>query len=197
MVSEQKPDVVILVEPNNTLFNSIKKNYANIENVYIYNNAIYYNNDEDVELMIPSKNGILGLVADNGLIYNSGHFSLLPMNDWGNKEDMVKITSKSITFDKICDIHNITQIDYLQMDTEGFDREIIKMIDFTKYKIKTIRFEKWTFDPDCFTRYNEDIHKELGRNGMSVCIDKLTKHNYIINDIHDKMGNDYLATLIE
>ena len=51
------------------------------------------------------------------------------MNDWGNKSDMVKIISKSITFDKICSNHNITTIDYLQIDTEGFDSEIIKNVN--------------------------------------------------------------------
>ena len=117
------------------------------------------------------------------------------MNDWGNKDDMVKIKSKSITFDKICNIHNITNIDYLQIDTEGFDSEIIKMIDLSKFKIKTIRFEKWGFKSECFTRYHAEKANELGENGMKVCIDKLTKYNYEVTGIRDKMGNDYLAKL--
>ena len=45
MVKDEKPDIVILVEPNTSLIDNIKKNYNNIENVYIYNNAIYYNNE--------------------------------------------------------------------------------------------------------------------------------------------------------
>jgi len=117
------------------------------------------------------------------------------MNDWGNKDDMVKIKSKSITFDKICNIHNITNIDYLQIDTEGFDSEIIKMIDLSKLKINTIRFEKWGFKSDCFTRYHEEKANELGENGMKLCIDKLIKYNYKVTRIIDKMGNDYIAKL--
>lgn len=184
LVKRDKPDIVILVEPNKNLLDHIKNNYSNIENVYIYNNAIYYQDDEDVELVIPAKKG-----------YSSLHFSLVPMNDWGNKEDMIKITSKSITFGSICNRHNITDIDYLQIDTEGFDSEIIKMIDLSKYKIKTIRFEKWGFSVDRFTRYNEEKCNELGENGMKYCIDKLTKHNYKITYIEDMMGNDYIAEL--
>ena len=79
------------------------------------------------------------------------------MNDWGKKEDMVKIQTTSITFDKICSNHNITNIDYLQIDTEGFDSEIIKMIDLSKYKINNIRFEKWGFPTDCFTKYHNEL----------------------------------------
>ncbi len=195
IVIKDKPDCVILVEPNSQLIDEIKKNYNTINNVYIYNNAIYYNDEEDVELYIPAKNGIMGTLADNGIVYNDCHFSLLPMNNWGTKNDMAKITAKSITFDKICSIHNITNIDYLQIDTEGFDSEIIQMIDLSKYKINKIRFEKWNFNPDCFTDYNKEKAAELGINGMNKSITKLKEYNYILNDITDSDGVDIIAIL--
>ena len=195
LVIKNKPDMVILVEPNENLIEEIKKNYIDIENVYIYSNAIYYNDDELVELYIPAKNGIMGTCADNNNIYADAHFSLLPMNDWGKKSDMVKLIAKSITFDKICNIHNITNIEYLQIDTEGFDSEIIKMIDLSKYKIYKIRFEKWGFKQECFTDYNEEKAHELGINGMNNSINKLKNYNYILNEVYDEDGNDIIATL--
>lgn len=195
LVIKNKPDVVILVEPNEKLIDEIKKNYSTIENVYIYNNAVYYNDDEIIELYIPAKNGVVGSRADNGIVYADVHFSLVPMNDWGNKNDMVKITTKSITFDKICNNHNITNIDYLQIDTEGFDTEIIKMIDLSKYKIYNIRFEKWGFKTECFTDYHKEKAYELGKNGMDNAINKLKEHHYTINDISDSDGDDIIATL--
>jgi hypothetical protein len=117
------------------------------------------------------------------------------MNDWGNKNDMVKITSKSITFDKICSNHSITNIDYLQIDTEGFDSEIIQMINLSKYKINKIRFEKWNFNSECFTNYYEEKAPHLGINGTNKCINKLKEYNYVINDITDSDGNDLIAIL--
>lgn len=195
LVLKNTPDCVILVEPNEELINEIKKNYNNIKNVYIYSNALYYNDDEIVELYIPAKNGIIGTCADNGIIYGNSHFSLLPMNDWGNKSNMVKITSKSITFDKICSIHNISNIEYLQIDTEGFDSEIIKMIDLSKYKINKIRFENWSFGTECFTEHHNQKANELGKNGMNNAINKLKEYNYIISNIIDSDGNDIIATL--
>jgi len=194
-VIQNKPDIVILVEPNQGLIDQIKFNYRDIDNVFIYNNAIFYNDDETVELYIPAKNGIMGTTADNGITYHDVHFSLLPMNDWGSKDDMVKISSKTITFDKICSIHNITTIDYLQIDTEGFDTEIIKMIDFSKFKINTIIFERWTFSTDCFTKFHNDKSNELGVNGFNNAIDILKKYNYTISKVHDMDGDDILATL--
>jgi FkbM family methyltransferase len=197
LVKENNPDMVILVEPNLNLISEIKGNYSDIQNVHIFNNAIYYSNDELIELYIPAKKGVLGTRADNNIIYSDVHFSLVPMNDWGNKDDMVKITTKSITFDEICKIHNITNIEYLQIDTEGFDSEIIKMIDLSKYTIKNIRFEKWGFKPECFTEHNKDLSNDLGLNGMNNAINKLKNHKYIINEIRDNDGDDIIATLIQ
>lgn len=199
IVLQKKPDLVILVEPNPSLMDQIKKNYDGIPNVHIFNNAVYYTNDETLTLFIPSKQGVMngerGVRADNGITYHHVHFSLVPMNDWGKKEDMATFTTKSITFDEICKRHSITHIDYLQIDTEGFDSEIIKMIDLSKYTIKKIRFEKWNFKQECFTEYNSTHANELGMNGMNLAKEKLLSYNYSLSDISDKDGDDIIATL--
>ena len=185
LVIDNKPDLVILVEPNLNLYNDIKKNYENIPNVVIYSNAIYYENDKEINLYIPNKRG-----------YDTPHFSLVPMNNWGSsKSELITITSKSITFDKICENHNIVEIEYLQIDTEGFDSEIIKMINFNKYKINTIRYEKWGFASKEFILHNNDKASDLGIKGMKTAYDKLIKHNYVISEIQDSDGNDIIAKL--
>ena len=70
------------------------------------------------------------------------------------------------------------------------------MIDLSKYKINQIRFEKWGFNSDCFTLYNEEKAFELGINGANNAINKLITYNYAINEIYDEDGNDIIATLI-
>ena len=195
LVIANQPDMIILVEPNVNLIPQIQQNYSQIKNVHIYNNAIYYNDNESLELFIPAKNGIMGTRADNNHVYTDGHFSLLPMNDWGSKNDMVKMIANSITFDTICKNHNITTIDFLQIDTEGFDSEIIGMLNLSKYKINTIVFEKWNFKQECFTEYNKEKAHQLGLNGMNNAINKLKIYNYTINDFKLTNGNDFVATL--
>jgi hypothetical protein len=81
----------------------------------------------------------------------------------------------------------------LQIDTEGFDSEIIKMIDLSKYTIQQIRFEKWPFKQECFTNYNSDLVNELGLNGMNLVRAKLLEHNYNLYDISDIDGDDIIA----
>ncbi len=83
----------------------------------------------------------------------------------------------------------------MQIDTEGFDSEIIQILDLSKYIIKTIRFEKWFFDSDSFSTHQPDKSNVLGKNGMLKCIEKLESHNYKITEVNDDDGNDYIAKL--
>lgn len=197
-----KPDIIILVEPNVNHLNSIKNNYKELSNVHIFNNAVYYHNDEEVELFIPAKDGIYGLPGvqperkQGNHTYTDGQFSLLPMNDWGEKNNMCTFKAKTITFDAICEKLNIKDIDYLQIDTEGFDTEIIRMIDLNRYNIKRIRYEKWGFSTECFTKYHNDSDnlKYFGVEGMKLVEKKLHDNNYVLRDINDYDGNDIIAT---
>ena len=195
-VLKDRPDLVILVEPNAALKPLIEKNYKGIPNVHIYNKAVHYTNDATVELYIPAKNAVYGTTADNNITYSHQHFSLFPMNNWGSKNDMVKISAQTVTFDELCRLHTISQIHYLQIDTEGFDSEIIKMIDFTKYQIQQLRFEIWNFEAASFTQHHTtEVASTLGINGLHAAIQKLQQHKYTLTKIHDRDGNDVLATL--
>jgi FkbM family methyltransferase len=192
-VRNDKPDLVILVEPNAELEPVIRKNYEGVPNVFIFSKAIYYEDDSELTLYIPAKKGVFGSRADNGLVYENAHFSLMPMNDWGSKEDMVKLKTQSIKFDSLCQIFGLKHIDYLQMDTEGFDSEIIKIIDLSKIDIKQIRYEIWNFDPEVFTKYHNDKAAHLGKNGMREAEMKLNSAGYTLKIVHDEDGNDIIA----
>lgn len=196
-VYEKKPKKVILLEPNNNLINKIKNNYSFYKGeLIIINRAVYYTDDDEVELFIPSKKGLMGKKADNGITYRDVHFSLLPMNDWGEKEDMVKLKSKTITFESIMKQTNTEEIDYLEIDTEGFDYEIIKMINFSKYIIKQIKFEIFGFPVEKYSRYFNEKKGDLGINGLNYVISKLKDLGYNITDDPDRDAGNKLATLI-
>ena len=107
---------------------------------------------------------------------------------------MVKITANSIRFDTLCSILNISEIDYLQIDTEGFDSEIIDMIDFNTYIIHQLRYEAWGFDTEAFTKHNGDKAYKLGKAGMEQTANKLAAYRYTLNNISDEDGNDIIAS---
>ena len=200
LVNKYRPQITILVEPLSELIPVIQKNYefANaFSKVYIFNNAIYTEDEKDVSLFIPAKDGVYGQPGvqperkQGNHTYCHKHFSLLPMNDWGEKKNMIEVKASSITFDTLCKQLDITNIDYLQIDTEGFDSEIIKSINFDNYKISILRYEKWNFDEDCFSKYHNKNKDKYGINGMKSVVDKLK--NYNLHDIKDKDGNDIIA----
>jgi FkbM family methyltransferase len=187
-----RPTHIILIEPNTSLIPSIRHNYEGIDNVTIVNKAIYHTSGLHVELCIPAHQGRYGSQASNGCVYTHVNFSLVPMNDWGNTTDMVKIMAETITFDQLCSDYDMTEIEYLQIDTEGYDSEIIRMLDLSKYSIKRIRYEQWGFNPKEFSRLGE-VASRLGSAGMDFVKDKLENAGYTLSPLCDSDGNDMLA----
>ena len=162
------PSMVILVEPNKLHNPSISTQYGLVKNVHIENVAI-----TDVE------KGIVTLVIPKGKGYSAVHFSLLPMDDWG--DDFEKIEAPSMTFSKLCEKYGISRIHYLQTDTEGFDTEIIKTIDFDKIEIDIIKYEKWTFPTDSLSRHGEKANS-YGLAGMEYVSALLKSKGYVLFD---------------
>jgi hypothetical protein len=146
--------------------------------------------------VIPAKKKVYGTTADNGVTYDHAHFSLMPMNDWGSKEDMIEIETNTVRFDTLCKVFNLKHIDYLQMDTEGFDTEIIKMINFEKIDIRKIRYEIWAFSPSEFTRYHSEKAAGLGTAGMEISVKLLKNAGYRLEEVTDEDGHDMIATKI-
>ena len=85
--------------------------------------------------------------------------------------------SNGLTFSDLCEKYSIDYIDFLQIDTEGFDSQIILSIDFDKVKIKKIKYEYWPFDRDQYVNYGEEANK-YGQDGIELVEDKLSSLGY-------------------
>jgi len=133
---------IILVEPNTILNPFIIHNYSDIDNVFIENVAITDVNKGTVLLYLPTQ-----LVDEEktkkDIRYATGHFSLFVPKEWYGEVTTIgkAIECPSMTFEELCKKYNITDIEFLQIDTEGYDATILKSIDFTKHNIKTIKYE--------------------------------------------------------
>lgn len=164
---------IVLVEPNKELNDKIYVNYSGIDNVFLENVAITEKDKGMVKLVLPK--AINNIPAD----YKDPCYSLLPMDDWGN--DFKELPALSMTFTELCTKYGITNIHYLQIDTEGYDVEIIKSIDFKKVSIDMIKYENWKFKENCFKRYGEKS-KLYGINGMRDVAILLESHGYKLTD---------------
>lgn len=79
-----------------------------------------------------------------------------------NVDDYIEETLvKTTTLPELLDEYGVANIDMIQIDCEGFDYEIIKMIDFNKFSPSIINFESnHISDKD-----REDCQKMLESNG--------------------------------
>lgn len=63
-------------------------------------------------------------------------------------EDLIYENLSCITFNDLIYRHNFSDVDFLQIDTEGYDERIVKSIDFNSCDIKFIKFEKFYLTED-------------------------------------------------
>lgn len=68
-----------------------------------------------------------------------------------------KISVPTRTFESLMDELDITEIDYLKVDTEGLDFEILKSIDYDKFLIKLIKAETNYCNPDYMGSFLDDM----------------------------------------
>ncbi len=125
----------LAVEPVAEYFLELEKNYKN-SRVTPVNKAIYFTNGNIL---------INRIQQDKSLPeWAKGIASLDPNHHKKSGIDqryIVQEEVEAITFIELLTEYNIKNVDLLLIDTEGFDKEIIKMIPFDKIDPKIIQFE--------------------------------------------------------
>ena len=168
------PNKIVLVEPHSRYLKDLQKCYEGlpytIENVAVVT-------DESVKTVT--------LYFPDCELKRGQHSTLVPMNDWNSGFPVPDI--KATTFSALTNKHNITKIDLLMIDTEGYDVSIIDSIDFNKIDLRHIVFESWKFPTDkC---YDKDHQHLFGTEGIEYIDKKLTSLGFTV--IHDT--EDYYA----
>jgi hypothetical protein len=101
----------------------------------------------------------------------TGGSTLLLRKDPEFSEDNYELVEGK-TFESIMRENNVKKIDLLVIDTEGYDTEIIKTINFNKIEITSIFFERWEYKKDFYISENfselEEGIKILHNNGYST-----------------------------
>jgi FkbM family methyltransferase len=125
--------LIVLVEPNHLLLDELKKNYSNLaekHKVVICDKAI--STKASTEKLY--------------LYHESGHSSLIKRRS--HITPVGEMDVELITFSDLCKVYNISEIELLQIDTEGLDYEIVNSIDFDEIKINALIFEVWSYLED-------------------------------------------------
>lgn len=125
----------LALEPIYKYYNELKKNYKNT-NVIPINKAVFESNTKvtlykvkDQFLKHEWQKGITSLNPNHRKCTNTP------------AKYLEKVQVQGITFEKLFSDYKVTNIDLLQMDTEGYDFQLIMMFPFKKFKPKIIHFE--------------------------------------------------------
>ncbi len=123
----------LLIEPQKDMLEKCKKSYKNKENLIFINCAVH-----------PYKKNIELFKVNNAKDYShTGWASIMPDRfvdtKYENDYSIVNVKAKNLM--DIIKENNFNSIDILQIDTEGFDGEVIKMFDFSNYTPLLIQYE--------------------------------------------------------
>ena len=154
---------LILVEPLNFHNKNINKCYKNIDCKVIDNIAVTDNlNIDEIDFYYHLNDGDMELEPHRSFEIASADKSHLIKHGKLDDSNMVQVKVPAITINNLFQKHNLTEIDLLFIDAEGFDGKILLDIDFNKYKIKYIVFE--------FTHESKitEVRKYLSKNNFNL-----------------------------
>ncbi len=105
----------------------------------------------------------------NHLLFLKNHHNL-------KNEEISKLKIRTKRLDKILDSYNYNDIDFMNIDVEGHELNILNSIDFLKYKIRFICIEMIDHN-DQAKLINEKLNEILERNGY--ILEKKIDFNFI------------------
>ncbi len=162
----------VAVEPLEEFFKKLQLNYSFYNLVRPVRYALHpTEKNMTIFKLNPLKYCDYGYWANGIASFNKNH--LIKHNIL--ERDIIEEIVPCINLMELITNNNLEKIDYLQIDTEGFDVEVLKMIDFNCISPKLIRFE----------------YSNLNREELNTAIDILS--NYTLK----KDGSDIYASLKE
>ncbi|MAZ55208.1 MAG: hypothetical protein CMP55_05335 [Flavobacteriales bacterium] len=151
----------INVEPIKKVYDKLVVNRPNCINI----NCAVCNNDDKTEFICNT--GYTEMISGIKDTFDHRHKQRLQRENkkHGSTTKIIEVETKKL--ETICDNHKVSHINYLSIDVEGGEFEVIKSINFDKVYIDVIEFENNYNDTSIpIIKYLEDrnyvvIHKSL------------------------------------
>lgn len=142
----------VLMEPQKEVFRQLQDNYREIESISLCNAALA---QESGSKTLYSLSEDAGRYKRDGGEFGTGIASFNEEHVWSHfyrnateagrneKRDNIirSIGIDCLSFNGLIDKYNIDKIDIVVIDVEGFDFEVLKMINIEKYKPFAIKYE--------------------------------------------------------
>lgn len=163
----------VVIEPVKDYFNELNQNYKDYPNIIKINKAVH-SSQEKVEI-----NRISPKAVDKYPDWVKGIASLDAEHHKKVFIDSNDIIKEEVIADTLMNIINQNlsnkKLDYFQIDTEGFDYEVIKMTDFNVIRPKIIKYEFVNLNIEDQSALklllNNNGYYTFNEFGDTVCID--------------------------
>jgi FkbM family methyltransferase len=167
-------DKIYLIEPHSKYNDEIKRKYQG-DNIEIINMVITSNPQlTTAKLYRFNDSG-----THDSILLRKSH----PMRNM--QEIIPYVEIPCMTFMKFCKGKNIDEIDYLCINTEGADFEILNSINYNEIVIRKIIWENWGYDND-----DENCNYNSGPTYGKSLIEKLQYCGY---SVKQKDSANYIA----
>lgn len=128
----------VVLEPVKDYYLELQKNYKNYKNIKTINKAIHHSLQETtIYRLDKSKEKLAPDFAKGIASFDPLHHKKTNVNSDFIKAEIVKCVNLATVIKE----NNIEKLDVLVIDTEGYDYQIIKSIDFNYIQPKLIHFE--------------------------------------------------------
>ena len=153
----------VCVEPLKDKFESLTKTYDNYHQVKLLNAALHPTEKEFTIYRVDKSVKNLPLCVQGIASFEKQHLTSMLNKMVENTEEIIAEEQvPCVQFEHIFESEKIDHLELLQIDTEGFDYEIIKMIDLNTIRPAIIRFEI----------------THLSENDKAECLSYLVSNNY-------------------
>ncbi|HET6963620.1 MAG TPA: FkbM family methyltransferase [Acidimicrobiales bacterium] len=160
----------IMIEPLPYVFEQLAAEYRGHPRIILENVAVADHDGtaelfyipESADATLPNWYDALGTFRKDVLLK---HTEFIP----DIAERIASVEVPCLTFGTICTRNGVERVDLVQIDTEGYDYEVIKLIDLERYAPKLLMFE----------------HLHLAPADREACMAHLRSHGY--EDISDSM----------
>jgi FkbM family methyltransferase len=152
----------LVIEPLPDLYKELRANYAAYSSVVPLNVGLHSTAKEIAMYRISPEakdlpewvKGIASMDPEDHKLYN------VPT------EYVITEIVPCMSWKQLVEQHKLTRIDYLQLDTEGYDFEILDMLDFTQLRPAVIKFE-------------HDLPiRPTNRKRFARCIERFVENDY-------------------
>lgn len=159
-------DQIFLVEPFSVHNQSIHKHYSSFSNYKLDNIAIVPKSTENIDFYYTDNDGPAGHPDKSYEVASIRPEHLVKHNY--SYTSLHKISVPALTMNEYFAKYNLQKIDYLFLDIEGIDFEVLETIDFDRFDIQNLQIEHLHLDKNKLLQFMTSKGYS-SRKGMDLC----------------------------